>query len=218
MDKSALYFLVNDQRARILAPFLQAWIFFGLLKEVLDNSGDEFIKAQSSDSAVGNGGNGENGNRKEHYIITTACLDQVRFERLKLLLLWRKYEPERFGSYITRCKWCFKEAIFVLLMADSLVIKYAAKEVYMSLFGILSYLRTFISFITNLECPVIEHTATPSTENMLLDRMLAKGWCPSLIAMLRIGSVEDLYFASNVNLPVSDNHGGCTNSHFSLRS
>ena len=182
-----------------LAPFLQAWIFFGLLHLVFNDSGENFIRLE----------HGENG--KAEKVITTSALEQLRDERLQDLLLLKKEKPINYLNYVEYCRKCFYEANYILTSISSSTFRELSAEVFTSLHMLLQYATNTICFVYNFKhINQMTLNIAPACD-LLVYRMRIRGWCPTLIELFKkVGDIDGLYYVSNMNLFVPDNHDSCT--------
>ena len=183
-----------------LAPFLQAWLFFGLLHLVFNDSGENFIQVEHDK-------NGKTG----RMIITTSALDQLRDERLQDVLWLKKEKPKKYMDYVEFCQKCFFEANYILTSITPSTFRELTAEVFTSLHMLLQYSTNTLCFVNNFQfINRITLNITPAC-NLLTERMRERGWCPTLIQIFkRVGDIDGLYYVSNMDLFVPDNHDNCT--------
>ena len=181
-----------------LAPFLQSWLFFGLLKVVFDDSGDDFIQTDASNNKL----------------ITTSKLRNLRDARVQTLFRLKNDKPDEFVTMVKWCKKCIDEADFILSCIGKQlpVIQKLTREAYVSMYMFLSYATRAISYVNNYKLVRVEDLKLGDpVDQFFTERMRTRGWCPSLIKFLiEVGDLDGLYYVSNMKLIVTNEHDSCT--------
>ena len=183
-----------------LAPFLQAWLFFGLLHLVFNDSGEKFIRLQHE----------ECGSVEE--LITTSKLLEIQSERVDDALRLKKERPSTYRAYIDYCQKCFREVEYILTAAHPSIIQELGAEIWTSIHMLLQYAVNTLSLVNNFRFITESRSCRVEPEyDLLTPRMRTRGWCPVLIQMLKtVGDIDSLYYVSNMDLNVAEDHSCCT--------
>ena len=184
---------LSKPRQHVLA-FLQSWLFFGLLTEVLQREicVEDFV-------VIGLDG---------EQFMTTETMPAITFEWIKHI---RNLGDEEKRQRFENTRAILSEARSVLahlpiyspqLLDPTLSISLAAIGEYLILATSAAFVRADLNVPRWI--PVL-----PSDDLFSL-RMRAQGWCPSEIGMLRKKTnIETMYYVSNLNRPGDKDHDAC---------
>lgn len=179
-----------------VASFLQSWIFFGLLEEVLE-----------SKIAIENFTYEEEGKK----YLTTARLPEIVENWVERC--WTTSAGEKLTHYKV-CEECLEKAAFTLqkLSAENepLLELQLSTESHVCLGALVSYLGIATAVAYDHAIPPRGHFAF---KDCLTDRMAKTGWCPNEIEYLRGDTdLEAFYYVSNLRKITYQDHDLCTSS------
>ena len=187
------------EKARVLAPFLQAWLFLGLFEEIFKLPSGQLIKEDQTEGG------------KQIEIINTSILHDARTERLEDVLLLRKENSSEFANLVKDYKSCINETDFILTSAHRSIIDQLGNEVYTSIHLMLQFVAYTVRYAENFNLIGIPSLKTGANDRFFIERMRAKGWCPTLINLVTLkGDVEAMYYISNLDLVIIGDHQDCT--------
>ena len=183
---------ISKPRAQVSA-FLQSWLFFGLVTEVLQREvcTDDFVCT----------------NDKGNKLLTTARLPELTLEWIQYV---RSLSDDKHEAFETTQSY-LAEARSVLLHLSVLSPELLDREVSISLAAVGEYLTAATSAAYQTpNVNVAKWIPGLANDDILSLRMRAQGWCPSVIGILRSKtSVEVMYYASNLEKPGVQDHDRC---------
>ena len=189
----------NSRIASKLAPFLQAWLFLGLFEEIFGVSSERLIKRHQF----------ENGEQKD--IITTSGLHDVRNLRLEIIFRVKADNPSKFVTLVKGYKRCIDEANYRLFSMHQLFVDHLTKEVYTSFHMLLQFATNTVRYANNFRLMSLQSLDRRRVDEPFVERMRVKGWCPTLIKLVRlVGDIDAVYYISNMKLVILDDHSSCT--------
>ena len=184
--------LTSKPREQVSA-FLQSWLFFGLVTEVLQReiSTEDFVCT----------------NDKGKKILTTARLPELTLEWIQYV---RRLSDDKQGALKTTQSY-LAEARSVLLYIPVYSPELLDHEVSISLAAVGEYLTAATSAAYQTPSVNVPKWIPGLTSDDLFSlRMRAQGWCPSEIGILRSKtSVEVLHYASHLDRPGTKDHDRC---------
>lgn len=187
------------------AQFLQAWLYFGMLYETLKVCEDDHDPPLLIDDFL------RVDEVSQQVIVTTAVLPkhlESLFSELKQLLDTKKYY-KRFRSCMALARGVYSNLLDSSIAESEPATQLLSPEILLSIQILGEALDMGITEVFKSRRDYIWRVKPRST--WLMDRMIHKGWCPTIVNQLSQPYATFSYFASLLGPPRrGDDHSGCS--------
>ena len=144
-------------------------------------------------------------------IITTSGLNGLRNRRLEFIFRIKVDKPSVFVKLIKGYKRCIDEASYMLSSMHQSFVDHLTKEVYTSFHMLLQFAANTVCYANNFHLMSLNSLKRGRADELLNKRMRVKGWCPTLIRLVRlVGDIDAVYYMSNMKLVILGDHTSCT--------